>query len=111
MYDLQIRGTVPQYLHDRKRELQLSKEEEYARTHPDPMCPPGHALLPEAQRRETLEKLQAAIADYEAQLATLPVRQCDSLAYKHRKENLEREIYELDEAIKTFSKRKVYVQQ
>ncbi|CBY33226.1 unnamed protein product [Oikopleura dioica] len=30
MYDLQIRGTVPQYLHDRKRELQLSKEEEYA---------------------------------------------------------------------------------
>ena len=52
-----------------------------------------------------------AIADYEAQLATLPVRQCDSLAYKHRKENLEREIYELDEAIKTFSKRKVYVQQ
>lgn len=111
MYDLQIRGTVPQYLHNRKRELQMSKEEEYARTHPDPMCPPGHALLPEAQRRETLEKLQAAIADYEAQLATLPVRQCDSLAYKHRKENLEREIYELDEAIKTFSKRKVYVQQ
>lgn len=46
-------------LQDRKRELQLSKEEEYARTHPDPMCPPGHALLPEAQRRETLEKLQA----------------------------------------------------
>ena len=52
-----------------------------------------------------------ALADYETQLATLPVRQCDSLAYKHRKENLEREIYELDEAIKTFSKRKVYVQQ
>ena len=45
-------------LQERKRELQMTKEEEYARTHPDPRCPPGHVLLPEAQRRETLEKLQ-----------------------------------------------------
>merc|ERR1711933_589829 len=69
LYDLQVRGTVPDYLVKRKEEW----------------------------------------AEKEKELLSLPVRQCDTLKYKQRKMDLEVKLNELDEAIKIFSKKKVFV--
>ena len=51
------------------------------------------------------------MAEKENLLNSLPVRQHDTLKYKMRKAEIESQISELDEAVKTFSKKKVYVRQ
>lgn len=46
------RGVVPKYIRDRKAELSNTGKEV------DPECPPGHILLPEEERKETLKALR-----------------------------------------------------
>lgn len=43
------RGVVPKYLKDRREDLPIE---------PDIECPPGHILLPEEERKETLRVLR-----------------------------------------------------
>lgn len=107
-YDLQIRGTVPDYLVKRKETWAKDKAEKL-KHQPDPDCPKGHKVVPEAERRRVLEKLKLSIEDTEKQLCSMPMRQCDTLKYKQRKADLEGKLHELDEAIKIFSKKKVFV--
>jgi len=108
MYDLEIRGTVPDYLVKRKEKWAEQKKEEEKRK-PDPDCPKGHKRVPEEERRKVLEKLKKSQKEYEDELLALPVRQCDTLKYKQRKMELEGKLTEIDEAIKIFSKKKVFV--
>ena len=56
-------------------------------------------------------KLILALNEKENELNLLPVRQCDTIAYKMRKVEIEQQISELDAAIRTFSKKKVFVRQ
>jgi len=108
-YDLEIRGTVPEYLVKRKEEIERVKAEKNAK--PDPDCPPNHVRLSEEERRRVLDNLKKSLKESENKLTALPVRQCDTLKYKTRKAEIETQIAELDEAIRTFSKKKVYVRQ
>jgi len=108
-YDLEIRGTVPEYLVKRKEELRQANEVKNRK--PDPDCPPNHVRLSEDERRRVLTNLQKSLNEKENELNLLPVRQCDTIAYKMRKVEIEQQISELDAAIRTFSKKKVFVRQ
>ncbi|KAJ8915009.1 hypothetical protein NQ315_015983 [Exocentrus adspersus] len=94
------RGVVPKYLRDRKEEDVKQVEEE--------PCPPGHVLLPEEERKETLRVLRQSYADRIQELNSLPVRS-DTLRVKRRKMEIEEELKRIDGGIKVFQRPKVYV--
>lgn len=45
------KGVLPKYLKERKEEVMKDIED-------DPECPPGHVLLPDEERKETLRVLR-----------------------------------------------------
>ncbi|XP_044758565.1 uncharacterized protein LOC123316518 isoform X2 [Coccinella septempunctata] len=94
------KGVVPKYLKERK-ELEKTVEAE-------PDCPPGHILLPEEERKETLRVLRQSYADRVQELNSLPVRS-DTLKMKKRKMEIEEELKKIDEGIKVFQRPKVFV--
>jgi len=108
VYDLQVRGTVPDYLVKRQEQWKEQERENEANK-PDPDCPKGHKRVPEDERRKVLAKLKKSQDELEIELGSLPVRQCDTLKYKQRKMDIEVKLNELDEAVKIFSKKKVFV--
>jgi len=108
VYDLEVRGTVPDYLVKRKEQWAVDAREKELNK-PDPDCPKGHRRVSEQERRKVLENLRKAQQEFEKELLALPVRQCDTLKYKQKKMELEVKLNEIDEAIKTFSKKKVFV--
>lgn len=100
-------GQVPRYLiDDKNRRLQ---EEEYVRNNQrDPEQPPGYRKLPESERTEALELLKKNQRILIQQLGTLPL-QCETVRQKQRKQEIEKRLSEVDEAIRIFSKNKVFV--
>ncbi|XP_065842938.1 enkurin domain-containing protein 1-like [Oscarella lobularis] len=101
------RGVVPQYLLSRQH--QWAKEEKERRANaPDPMCPPGHVLMSKAEQSNTLKMLEKSKMDMLKQLQLLPVGS-DSLRVRTRKSELENKLVEIDDAIKVFSRPKVFV--
>uniref|UniRef100_A0A8C9MTT6 Enkurin domain containing 1 n=1 Tax=Serinus canaria TaxID=9135 RepID=A0A8C9MTT6_SERCA len=101
------KGHVPQYLLERK-ELWRRQAEERLRNLPDPDTPPGHTLMPEAQRLETLSNLKQSQEQLLKDLVLLPMRG-DSLRMQKRRVELERKLSQIDEAIKIFSRPKVFI--
>ncbi|KNC54410.1 flagellar/basal body protein [Thecamonas trahens ATCC 50062] len=100
-------GKVPEYLI--KRKIEAAKQEiEAEAAKPDPDCPPGMVRMPEAERLETLQLLEGNRADIIQQLNTMPLR-CDTFGLKRKKHLLESKLQEADEAIKIFSKPKVFI--
>ncbi|XP_022916287.1 uncharacterized protein [Onthophagus taurus] len=95
------KGSVPKYLKDRK-------EEQLKEGPVDAECPPGHVLLPEDERKETLRVLRQSYADRISELNSMPVRN-DTLKMRKRKVELEEELKKIDEGIKVFQRPKVYV--
>jgi len=101
------RGKVPKYL--KVRQEQWKKEEAIRIANmPDPSIPPGHTLMPREERLQTLANLQEKQTELIAQLNALPVR-VDTLRVKTRKAELERKLAEIEDAIKIFSRPKVFV--
>ncbi|KAL3286420.1 hypothetical protein HHI36_000928 [Cryptolaemus montrouzieri] len=94
------KGVAPKYLKNRKG------YEKSADIKPD--CPPGHILLPEEEREETLRVLKQSSADRVQELNSLPVRS-DALKMKERKIDIEEELQKIDEGIKVFQRTKVFV--
>ncbi|CAH1245913.1 ENKD1 [Branchiostoma lanceolatum] len=107
-HDLYKRGEVPKYLRNRQGEWK-KEEEERIRNTPDPSMPPGHTMMPEAERKDTLKKLRESEQDLLKQMRELPIGRSDTLRIKHAKEELEKKLSEIDEAIKIFSRPKVFV--
>ncbi|KAF7273280.1 hypothetical protein GWI33_014001 [Rhynchophorus ferrugineus] len=93
------RGVVPKYLRDKKEEVAQETE---------PECPPGHVLLPEEERKETLRVLRQSYADRIQELNMMPVRN-DTLKMKKRKMDIEEELKRIDGGIKVFQRPKVFV--
>ncbi|XP_060523233.1 enkurin domain-containing protein 1 isoform X2 [Cylas formicarius] len=93
------RGELPKYLKDKKQET----EEE-----PEPECPPGHILLPEEERKETLRVLRQSYAARIQELNMMPVRN-DTLKMRRRKMDIEEELKRIDGGIKVFQRPKVFV--
>ncbi|XP_030326271.1 enkurin domain-containing protein 1-like isoform X2 [Strigops habroptila] len=106
-YNTKQKGHVPQYLLERK-ELWRREMEEQLRNLPDPNMPPGHTMMPEDQRLETLSSLKQSQEQLVKDLVMLPVR-ADTLSMQKRRVELERKLSQIEEAIKIFSRPKVFI--
>ncbi|XP_009958999.1 PREDICTED: enkurin domain-containing protein 1 [Leptosomus discolor] len=106
-YNAKQKGHVPQYLLERK-ELWRRQMEERLRNLPDPNTPPGHTMMPEAQRLETLGNLKQSQELLVRDLVMLPVR-ADTLSVQKRRVELEGKLSQIEEAIKIFSRPKVFI--
>lgn len=101
-------GRVPEYLEDRKMKWEEEKAEVRRRA-PDPNCPPGMCLMPDDERRDTLEVLNNSKTEAMHQLRKLPIV-VETCTLKKKQESLETKLREIENAILIFSKPKVYVQ-
>lgn len=101
------KGKVPKYLKERQKQWEEEERIRIANT-PDPSIPPGHTLMPREERLQTLAGLQKNQTELLAQLNALPVR-VDTLRVKTAKADLERKLAEIEDAIKIFSRPKVFV--
>ncbi|KAF3695579.1 Enkurin domain-containing protein 1 [Channa argus] len=102
-----VKGQVPRYLEERKEQWR-KEEEERRRTAPDPTVPAGHTLMPESERQETLKSLQETHRSLVTELLSLPLK-ADNLSVRSRRGHLDCRLSEIEEAIKVFSRDKVYV--
>ncbi|XP_060644374.2 enkurin domain-containing protein 1 [Anolis sagrei] len=106
-YDAKQKGHVPRYLIERKEHWR-KEAEEYQRSMPDPAMPPGHAMMPESQRLDTLDKLKQSQEQLLKDLLLLPVR-VDTLSVQNRRVALEKKLSQIEEALKIFSRPKVFI--
>ncbi|XP_053935109.1 enkurin domain-containing protein 1 [Cuculus canorus] len=106
-YNTKQKGHIPQYLLERKELWRRQKEEEL-RNLPDPDMPPGHTMMPEDQRLETLSNLKQSQEQLVKDLVMLPVR-TDTLSMQKRRIELERKLSQIEEALKIFSRPKVFI--
>ncbi|XP_066500538.1 enkurin domain-containing protein 1 [Hoplias malabaricus] len=102
-----VKGCVPQYLKER-REQWRKEEEEKRRNTPDPSVPVGHTQMSEKERQETLKSLKETHRSLVNELLSLPVR-ADTVGVRARRAQLDQRLSEVEEAIKIFSRDKVYV--
>ncbi|XP_062614241.1 enkurin domain-containing protein 1-like [Saccostrea cucullata] len=106
-YGKHQRGEVPKYLKVRKDQWKKEEKDRIANT-PDPEMPPGHRLLPEKERQETLKLLLIKEKELVNELSALPLRM-DTFRIRSQKQELEGKIAEIDEAKKIFNRPKVFV--
>lgn len=107
-YSMHVKGTTPGYLQARQREW-ARQEQQRIRNIPDPTVPEGHTVLPEKDRRETLQVLRKSQIELLNEYRLLPVRSADSIGVRGRKTELERRIAEVDEAVRVFERPRVFV--
>ena len=100
-------GKTPKYLENMKIEAQKKKEIEKLKKETS-KYPKGTRLLSEEERLFTLEKLKQSKNDINQIIEKLPIT-CDSQAFRNKKEELFRKLDEIENAIETFSKKKVFV--
>ncbi|TMW56449.1 hypothetical protein Poli38472_006459 [Pythium oligandrum] len=100
-------GRIPEYLLQRKEQWAF-EEEERRRNAPDPDCPPGMVRLDEDERVKTLGILHQSYEAARRQMSALPLR-IETFSQIRRKNELEARLQEIEDAIKVFSKTKVYV--
>ncbi|XP_056408374.1 enkurin domain-containing protein 1 [Hyla sarda] len=106
-YDSKQKGHVPQYLLDLKEKWK-KEQEEHKKQIPDPSLPPGHTMMPERERQETLNKIKETQSQLLKELLMLPVR-ADNLSIQNRRTELEKKLSEIEEAIKVFTRPKVFI--
>ncbi|XP_026877971.1 enkurin domain-containing protein 1 [Electrophorus electricus] len=102
-----VKGRVPQYLEERKEQWRR-EEEEKKKNMPDPSVPAGHSQMLDRERQETLKTLKETHKSLVSELLSLPVR-ADTLSVRSRRAVLDQRLSEIEEAIKIFSRDKVYI--
>ncbi|MCI4380992.1 hypothetical protein PGIGA_G00246370 [Pangasianodon gigas] len=102
-----LKGCVPKYLEERKKQWHREAEERKQNI-PDPSIPAGHTQMSDRERQETLQSLKETHRSLVSELLCLPVR-ADTLSVRSRREDLDRRLSEIEEAIKIFSRNKVYI--
>ncbi|KAK3761345.1 hypothetical protein RRG08_060915 [Elysia crispata] len=100
-------GEVPNYLRKRNQSWR-EEQEERVRNTPDPAMPPNHRQLPESERTDTLNLLTQKQTDVIGQIQRLPIG-ADTMRVKQHRQSLEKQLGEVEEAIKIFSRPKVFV--
>ncbi|XP_057686937.1 enkurin domain-containing protein 1 isoform X2 [Corythoichthys intestinalis] len=100
-------GQVPQYIKERKKQWRKEEEEE-KRKKLNPSVPDGHTLMTDSDRQETLKRLKENHRSLVTELLLLPLK-ADNLSVRARRAYLDRRLSEIEEAIKIFSRAKVYV--
>ncbi|OXB58505.1 hypothetical protein ASZ78_009070 [Callipepla squamata] len=106
-YNAKQKGHVPQYLLERKEQWRRQMEEQL-RSRPDPDTPPGHTMMPEGQRLEMLSNLKQSQEQMIKDLMMLPMR-ADNLSIQKRRAELERNLSQIEEALRIFSRPKVFI--
>ena len=100
-------GKTPQYLKNMKIEAERKKEIDKIKKEQE-KYPIGTRLLTEEERIFTLNKLLESKKEIENSVAKLPISM-SSLAMKNKQEELYKKLDEIDNAIATFSRKKVFV--
>ena len=100
-------GKVPKYLKDMKMKAKLMKDIEKKKEE-EKNYPKGTRLLSEEERIFTLKKLKESKRELENLVTKLPIT-LDSIGAKNRQNKLFKELDEIEQAIITFSKTKVFV--
>jgi len=100
-------GKVPVYLEERKMKW-AQMERKRVENMEDPNAPPGMKLMDEGERRETLRVLQDSLEQAKNQLFKLPLT-LETPSQLRKKTNIEAKMKEMEDAIKLFSRQKVYV--
>ena len=100
-------GRVPRYLQEMKVKAKLMKDIEKKKEE-EKNYPKGTRLLSEEERIFTLTKLKESKMELEKQVTKLPII-LDSIGAKNRQNKLFKELDEIEQAIVTFSKNKVFV--
>ncbi|XP_055390429.1 uncharacterized protein LOC129619279 [Condylostylus longicornis] len=96
---------LPKYLEKEKREKELQRIKEMER---DPDCPEGYTLLDEKTRLENLEVLQKGFQYLVNELNRLPMTSV-TLRVKNRKNEIERDLVDLENKIRFYQKSKIYI--
>ena len=100
-------GRTPAYLTARKEEAEQRKQrdadERKARS-----VPAGMRRVGDEEREATLARLREEAATVERSLMALPLR-CETVSRKRQKEELERKMTDIEEAVQLFSKKTVYI--
>ena len=100
-------GKTPRYLQNMKIEAEKQKEIDMQRRQEE-KYPKGTRLLSEEERVFTLNKLLESKKDIENLLSKLPITM-SSLAAKNKQQELYKKLDEIENAITTFSRKKVFV--
>ena len=100
-------GKTPQYLKNMKIEAQKKKKIDELKKEQE-KYPKGTRLLTEDERLFTLNKLLESKKEIENLVAKLPITM-NSQAVKNKQEELYKKLDEIDNAISTFSRKKVFV--
>ena len=100
-------GKTPKYLQNMKIEAEKKKESDKLKLEQE-KYPKGTRLLSEEERLFTLNKLLESKKEVENLVAKLPIT-LNSQAAKNKQEELYKKLDEMDKAIITFSKKKVFV--
>ncbi|XP_055855073.1 uncharacterized protein LOC129918506 [Episyrphus balteatus] len=96
---------LPKYLERQKREKEEQKQKELQR---DRNCPFGYEPLTEEERIKALNIAQKKFQDLVGELNRMPMT-TETLRIRGRKVEIERELVDLENDIRIFSKPKVYV--
>ena len=100
-------GKIPKYIENMKLENEKKLQTEKLRKE-TAKYPKGTRLLSEEERLFTLEKLKQSRDDINKVIEKLPITP-DTQAFKNKKEELFKKLDEIENAIETFSKKKVFV--
>ena len=100
-------GKTPKYIENMRKENEKKKEIEKIKKE-TAKYPKGTRLLSEEERISTLEKLKQSKEDINKVIEKLPIT-CDSQVFKNKKDELFKKLDEIENAIETFSKKKVFV--
>jgi Calmodulin-binding len=102
-------GRVPEYLQlERKVKEEKERVEKERKSGNQIVIPPGHRLLPEQERQETIEMLQRRKKEVEACIGKLPLRiEIDS--QRRRQSDLEKRLKDIETALQFLHKPNVVV--
>jgi len=100
-------GKVPEYLQKYKTEVE-EKKEQVKKQADEAKYPKGTRLLSEEERMQTLTSLQDTRKDLCNMLEKMPITM-KTMSVQKRKEELENKLNEIENAIKTFSRKQVFV--
>lgn len=101
-------GAVPAYLAARKADWAADADARARAAEEAARCPPGHRLLGDGEREETLALLRASLAEAADAVARQPLR-VESISAVRRAAELEAKLDKLEKAVALFSKPRVYV--
>jgi hypothetical protein len=101
-------GKVPEYLETRKAMWKVEEAARQKEAEIKAACPPGHRMLPEEERTETLTLVTTSLDAAKKDLLAMPLR-IEIPSALRRKADLEAKIAKLEDAVKIFSRPRVFV--